>query len=75
MKMHFHEKKKDFTPLVFKNREKSSKLKYIHDMYHAIHKDWENSDQNSSGSYILVGKVDDFFDQIACIIYNSSWCY
>ena len=41
-------------------------MKYIHDMYHVTHTDWEKSDQNSWGSYILVGKVDDFgieFDQ------------
>ena len=38
-----------------------------------INKDWEKSDQNSWGSYILVEKVDDFgirFDLLAWIRYG-----
>ena len=40
--MHLHEQKKDFTPLVFKNKASHGKWGYIDAMYHVIHKDWND---------------------------------
>ena len=63
MKIHLHEKKKDFTP--FKIRASHGKWEYIDN-------ESCNSDWNSWGSYTLIGRIDDFGIRLDLLVWSTA---